>query len=267
VVISPCTTPKVSCSTCATGARQLVVQDAFEMTVWFSGSYASSFTPGTRVASGPVAGAEMITFCAPASRCLAASSRLVKKPVDSITTSTPSSPQGSAAGSFSANTLSSLPSTRIASSVASTSPGNGPRIESYLSRWASVPVSVMSLTPTQSMSAPFACAALNTFLPIRPKPLIPALTDIRPSFRLSGSPRTAIYQRGECPPGRRRKRRQGRRGGLSTSRCTTSTSRSSRSPYTWARCSAMTTERCLPPVQPMPIVRCDLPSLMYAGSR
>ena len=45
--------------------------------------------------SGSVAGAEMITFCAPASRCLAASSRLVKKPVDSITTSTPRSPHGS----------------------------------------------------------------------------------------------------------------------------------------------------------------------------
>src|SRR5436190_18867332 len=157
----------------------------------------------------------MITFCAPASRCLAASSRFVKKPVDSITTSTPRSPQGSAAGSFSANTLSSLPSKRIASSVASTSPGNGPRIESYLSRWASVPVSVMSLTPTQSMSAPFACAALNTFLPIRPKPLIPALTDIRPSFRLSGSPSgSAIYQRGECPPGRCGKRWSGTPRGL-----------------------------------------------------
>ena len=40
----------------------------------------------------------MMTFLAPAARCLAASSRAVKKPVDSITTSTPRSPQGSAAG-------------------------------------------------------------------------------------------------------------------------------------------------------------------------
>ena len=39
--------------------------------------------------SGSVAGAEMITFFAPASRCLAASSRFVNSPVDSITTSTP----------------------------------------------------------------------------------------------------------------------------------------------------------------------------------
>jgi hypothetical protein len=46
-----------------------------------------------------VAGAEMITFLAPASRCFAAPSRAVKKPVDSTTTSTPSSLQGSADGS------------------------------------------------------------------------------------------------------------------------------------------------------------------------
>ncbi len=48
--------------------------------------------------SGSVAGAEMITFFAPASRCFFASSRLVKRPVDSITTSTPMSPQGRSAG-------------------------------------------------------------------------------------------------------------------------------------------------------------------------
>ncbi len=57
----------------------------------------------------------MITFLAPASRCLAASSRAVKKPVDSITTSTPRSPQGSAAGSRSESTLSGVPSTEIVS--------------------------------------------------------------------------------------------------------------------------------------------------------
>ena len=46
-----------------------------------------------------VLGAEMITFLAPASRCFAAPSRSVKNPVDSTTMSTPSSLQGSAAGS------------------------------------------------------------------------------------------------------------------------------------------------------------------------
>ena len=40
----------------------------------------------------------MITFWAPAARCLRASAALVNRPVDSITTSTPRSPQGSAGG-------------------------------------------------------------------------------------------------------------------------------------------------------------------------
>jgi len=40
-----------------------------------------------------------------------AASRRVKKPVDSTTKSTPTSPQGSLAGSRSANTLISWPST------------------------------------------------------------------------------------------------------------------------------------------------------------
>ena len=70
--------------------------------------------------SGSVAGAEMITFLAPAARCLAASSRLVKRPVDSITTSQPRSPQGRSAGSRSERTLISLPSTVIEPSPAST---------------------------------------------------------------------------------------------------------------------------------------------------
>ena len=121
----------------------------------------------------------MITFLAPASMCLAASAFFVNRPVDSITTSAPASAQGSAAGSRSAKTLSSSPSTISASSVKSTSPGKGPRIESYLSRCASVFVSVMSLTPTQSMSSPRAWAARNTLRPMRPKPLMPAFKAIR----------------------------------------------------------------------------------------
>src|SRR5215213_7861435 len=116
----------------------------------------------------------MMTFFAPAARCFAASSRFVKRPVDSITTSAPASPHGSAPGSRSANTFSSSPSTIRLSSVYSISPWNGPRIESYLRRWASVFGSVRSLTPTQSMSAPRAWAARNTLRPMRPKPLMPA---------------------------------------------------------------------------------------------
>jgi hypothetical protein len=56
-----------------------------------SGSYVSKLTPSTTVTSGSLAGADTITFLAPASRCFAASARARKRPLDSITTSTPSS--------------------------------------------------------------------------------------------------------------------------------------------------------------------------------
>ena len=45
VVMIPRSIPTVSWSTRATGPRQFVVQDAFEITWCWSGSYASSFTP------------------------------------------------------------------------------------------------------------------------------------------------------------------------------------------------------------------------------
>ena len=64
--------------------------------------------------SGSLAGAEMITLRAPASRCLAAPARSRKRPVDSMTTSAPTSPQGRLAGSVSAVTGISTPSTTIA---------------------------------------------------------------------------------------------------------------------------------------------------------
>ena len=50
--------------------------------------------------SSSLAGAEMMTFLAPPSMCLAAASRLVNRPVDSMTISAPRSSQGSAAGIF-----------------------------------------------------------------------------------------------------------------------------------------------------------------------
>src|SRR5690242_6875678 len=96
--------PIFSCSTLASGARQLVVQEAFEMMVSVD-LILSSLTPNTKVPSTSVPGAEMITFFAPAARCAAALSRLVNRPVDSITTSTPSSFHGSFDGSRSAHTL------------------------------------------------------------------------------------------------------------------------------------------------------------------
>ena len=55
-------------------------------------------TPSTTLKSGLFAGAVMTTFLAPAARCFAAASRLVNRPVDSNTTSTPRSFHGSWAG-------------------------------------------------------------------------------------------------------------------------------------------------------------------------
>ena len=109
VVMKPRSTPNVSFSTFAIGARQFVVQEAFEMMLCASGSYRSSLTPRASVMSGSVAGAEMMTFFAPASRCFCAPSRFVKKPVDSITMSTPRSPHGIAAGSRSTSRFISCP--------------------------------------------------------------------------------------------------------------------------------------------------------------
>src|SRR3546814_8901268 len=61
--------------------------------------------------SAPLAGAETSTFLAPPSRCLLAASLVAKMPVHSSTTSTPSLPHGSFAGSRSDSTFTFLPST------------------------------------------------------------------------------------------------------------------------------------------------------------
>src|SRR4029078_13444874 len=91
----PSATPKPSLRmTWTTGARQFVVHDAME-TMWcLAGSYLSSFTPMTTVMSSPLAGAEMMTFLAPAVRWPLAFSASVKRPVDSITSWTPRADQG-----------------------------------------------------------------------------------------------------------------------------------------------------------------------------
>src|SRR5439155_12368861 len=144
------------------------------------------------VMSSPLAGALMITFWAPASICLRASSALVNRPVDSTTISAPSSFQGRLAGSFSATTLSGVPSTSRPSSSYPTSPWNRPSTESYFSRFARVRGSVRSLTATKSKSAPLCLAARNRLRPIRPNPLIPILAPIA-----SSSDRTLV---GAAPP-------------------------------------------------------------------
>lgn len=64
---------------------------------------------------------------------------LVKKPVDSMTMSTPSSPpQGRLAGSRSASTVMDLPSTTRLPSTTSTDCVRRPPTESYFRRWARV---------------------------------------------------------------------------------------------------------------------------------
>ena len=106
----------------------------------------------TTVKSSSLAGAEMMTFFAPASRWLRASGPLVKRPVDSITMSTPRSFQGSLAGSRSASTLTDWPPTLMESPEMDTSSGSVPSTVSYFSRCASVAGSVRSLAATISIS-------------------------------------------------------------------------------------------------------------------
>jgi len=76
----------------------------------------------------------MMTFFTGPRRCFLASSALVKRPVDSITTCAPTDSQGRAAGSFSLKTLIVLPSTWIESAPDVTLLGRLPRTESYLRR-------------------------------------------------------------------------------------------------------------------------------------
>src|ERR1700735_3554719 len=158
---------KVSCRTLTTGARQLVVQDAFEMTLCLAASYLSSLTPSTMVMSSLEAGAEMITFLTVAPRWALALVASVKKPVDSTTISAPTEAQSSLAGSRSAKTLMDLPSMMRWCSSAVMSLGRLPRMESYLSRWARVEGVVRSLRATNSMSG-LPSAERKTLRPIRP---------------------------------------------------------------------------------------------------
>src|SRR5260221_11561551 len=133
----------------------------------------------TRVKSAPSAGAEMMTRLAPASRCLAAASRLVKMPVHSSATSTLRSFHGSFAGSRSAVTwILPLPAS-IQSPPVVISCGKRPCTLSYLSKCALDATGPRSLTPTTWMSLRlFSAAARNTSRPMRPKPLIATLTAI-----------------------------------------------------------------------------------------
>src|SRR5487761_17611 len=111
VVIVPTTIPNVSTSTFATGARQFVVQEAFETTWCFAGSYAFSFTPSTNVQSGSVAGAVINTFLTDPRICLRASGPLVNTPDASTTICAPVEDQSSKVKSFTLETWIAWPST------------------------------------------------------------------------------------------------------------------------------------------------------------
>src|SRR4051794_22709855 len=157
-----------------------------------SGLYDVWLTPITIVTSSFFAGAEMITFLAPPSTCAFALVASVKNPVDSTTTSTPRSFQGSWAGSRSARIFRVWLPILMPSSTTDTSSGKRPRMESYLSRCAMVLRSPRSLAATISMSAaPWllrACTARKKLRPIRPNPLMPTrtVTGWSPRCRVTG---------------------------------------------------------------------------------
>src|SRR3954467_6179906 len=95
----PISMPNVACSTFATGARQLVVHEAFETILCAAGSKSCSLTPMQMVTSASFDGAEMITCSTDFLRWSDAFAFEVKRPDDSTTISTPRSPQGISAGS------------------------------------------------------------------------------------------------------------------------------------------------------------------------
>ena len=85
--------PKFSITTLTTGASALVVQLAMLTILCFSGSNVSRLMPGSNTASQSscfLLGALTSTRLAPASRWACAPGRVVARPVQSITTSTPS---------------------------------------------------------------------------------------------------------------------------------------------------------------------------------
>src|SRR5690606_34865714 len=129
VFIRPRLIPHLSWITLASGASELVVHEALETI--FSPLYLSWLTPNTNIGVSSFDGADSTTFFAPASRCFCAASLLRNRPVDSITTSTSTSPHFRLAGSRSWLRRMRLPLTiRWPPSTTTTSPLNGPWTES-----------------------------------------------------------------------------------------------------------------------------------------
>mmetsp|Transcript_7935 Transcript_7935/g.29297 ORF Transcript_7935/g.29297 Transcript_7935/m.29297 type:complete len:225 (-) Transcript_7935:7-681(-) len=129
-------------------------------------------------------GAVITTRFAPASMCFCAPARDVNTPVDSMTTSTPRSPQGMFDGSRSAYVSTTEPFTMnanahssplhsISARSASDVPAKIPCTVSYLNMYAMYLASTKgSFTATTRRFGCFSAARM-TNRPMRPKPLIP----------------------------------------------------------------------------------------------
>merc|ERR1719231_151042 len=174
VVIRPCLMPNFSLMTLTRGARPLVVHEAQE-TTFIEVLYSSVFTPTTMVGvSASLAGAEMITFFAPASTCFRQPSVVVKAPVDSHTYSTPASFHGISVGSRVAESETGRPLMTRPPSAISHVPLKRPWTVSCSSRYfmySGDMGELMCLSTKDSRSM----AMRTTWRPMRPKPLTPSL--------------------------------------------------------------------------------------------
>jgi len=130
VVMSPFSMPNFSCTTSASGARQLVVHDALEKTLMSLVRFLW-LTPYTNIGVSSLDGALRITFLAPPSMWPIAVSFVRKTPVLSHTTSVARLPHLMDAGVFSLKTLTVWPFTVIESFVKDTF-STLPWTESYL---------------------------------------------------------------------------------------------------------------------------------------
>ncbi len=181
MVISPCSIPKVSSSTLAIGARQLVVQEALEM-ILCSGFRSSSLTPRTMVASiSSLAGTVRRTCLAPASRCLL---QRFAGPEDAGGLDDEVDAQllpGQTGRVPLLEHLDGVPTGAHHPVTDDDFPGKRPKTVSYFSKWASVSSSVRSLTATISIPESGCSAMIRyTARPIRPKPLMATFIETPP---------------------------------------------------------------------------------------
>ena len=208
--MKPDSIPTRSCSTFASGATQFVVHEAFE-TMWCaSGSYASSLTPSTIVTSGSVAGAEITTFFAPASRCFCApvavgeearSTRGRRRRRDRPTAAPPGRARTASCISVAAARMHAVAELDLALE----------RAERRVVPAAGAPSS--SASPRSfsrddlEVGRRAACCARKKLRPMRPKPLMPTRIAMRLPSRWSGAVRSVApaYRRRPASAGRRRK--------------------------------------------------------------